>query len=108
MSSTLFNVLAGVVAFGVALALIAALIFVIVKRRPFAAAGVGLLLLQHVLLLASSFVTPSIVSSGGMEGFFAVNLGVQVVGQALFLIGLGLILAQIFVKRPAGGPQGHP
>jgi hypothetical protein len=91
----------------VALLLLGALIFLAIKRRPLAASGVAVLLFHRVATLAWSFFLPNVVS-GGIDNYMIATVVFQTLSSIMFVVGLGLIIAQIFVKRPAGGFQGHP
>ncbi|WP_162907206.1 hypothetical protein [Allorhizocola rhizosphaerae] len=107
MSLKVLNALLSIESIAIMLLLIAAAIVLLVKRHPLAAAGVGVLVLERVAAIAWPWILSAVDDLRG-ESIALSMLVFNTVSNLLFLVGLGLILAQIFVKRPARGFEGHP
>ncbi|WP_328343430.1 hypothetical protein [Micromonospora sp. NBC_00421] len=82
------------------------------RARSLLLAGAALLLLLELLSTAWVAALPELIRSrslpGGMRQFELWNLTVSVVGWLGYPVGLGLVVAAVFVGRAASPTPGHP
>lgn len=78
------------------------------RSRSFLLAGAVVLLLLELLTTAWVAALPDLIRSGGIRQYQMWSLAVSAVGWIGYPIGLGLIVAAVFVGRRAAAPSPVP
>lgn len=78
------------------------------RSRSFLLAGAVVLLLLELLTTAWVAALPDLIRSGGIRQYQLWSLAVSAVGWIGYPIGLGLIVAAVFVGRRAASPAPAP